>query len=505
MKNIKLKITSFNEKIINFFNKTSSFNKFKRSKLIKISRFNKILIFLIALLFIYLFYLSVPALYNKESLQKDLTEKLSNDFNVNISLSSDIKYLILPAPHILVQDVKIFDDNKKNPKELSQIKKLKVFISQKSLLNRKNLTITKFLIKDANFLIQKNDFKYLNNFIKKKFSEKKIIIKNSNIFFKDKNNETVSIFNISNLKLFYDEKKLENLIISNGKLFKIPFNFKWNKKFEPESGSEFFMELKKLLMNIKNISAPIENEINSGKNILSLGNLKFITDYKIEKKLILLDSKKSKLINNEIEYRGQIYLKPFDLDLNIFLKKFNINKFISKSDTYKELLYTKIPFNKNLSAKIAFDIEHVVKNKLFDAAKFFLKFDNGEINLNNSYLVSNKIGKLNVDNSSLKFIEDQLIFKGNFDFQIKNDKEFYKSFQTPKRNRKKLKNIYFDIEFNIFENSLKVVKISFNDLNAEPSDPVKSILEQYSNNQDNKIENWIDLKIFTNKILENYE
>ena len=125
-------------------------------------------------------------------------------------------------------------------------------------------------------------------------------------------------------------------------------------------------------MNIKNISAPIENEINSGKNILSLGNLKFITDYKIEKKLILLDSKKSKLINNEIEYRGQIYLKPFDLDLNIFLKKFNINKFISKSDTYKELLYTKIPFNKNLSANIIIDAEKIVKNKLFDSGKFFL-------------------------------------------------------------------------------------------------------------------------------------
>ena len=38
-------------------------------------------------------------------------------------------------------------------------------------------------------------------------------------------------------------------------------------------------------------------------------NLKFISNYKIEKNLILLDSKESKLINNEIEYRGKIYLK----------------------------------------------------------------------------------------------------------------------------------------------------------------------------------------------------
>ena len=146
-----------------------------------------------------------------------------------------------------------------------------------------------------------------------------------------------------------------------------------------------------------------------------------------------------------------------------------------------------------------------IKNKLFDSAKFFLKFDNGAINLNNSYLISKKIGKLNIDNSSLRFIEDQLIFKGNFDFQIKDHKEFYKSFQTPKRNRKKINNIYFDIEYNIFENNLKVVKISLDDLNREPSDPIKSILQQYSNDLDNKIENWIDLKVFTNKVLENYE
>ena len=505
MKNIKLKITNFNEKIINFFNKISNLNKFKSSKLIKISRFNKILIFLIALLFIYLFYLSVPALYNKESLQKDLTEKLLNDFNVNISLSSDIKYLILPSPHILVQNVKIFDDNQNNPKELSQIKKLKVFISQKSLLNQKNLKITKFLIKDANFLIQKNDFKYLNNFINEKFSEKKINIKNGNIFFKDKENETISIFNISNLQLFYDKKKLENLIISNGKLFKIPFNFNWNKDFKVNDRSEFFIELKKLLMNIKNTSNTIDHKIDSGKNILSIGNSKFVTDYKIKENLILLSSKNSKLINNQIKYDGEIHLKPFDLDLNVSLEKLNINKLLIKSDILKELFYTKLLFNKNLSANIFFDIKNVVKNKLFNSAKIFLKFDNSTINLNNSYFISKKIGKLNIDSSNLKFIDDQLIFKGSFDFQIENQKEFYKSFQTPKRHRKKLKNIYFDIEFDIFKNDLSILKFVINDLNTEASDQVKAILEQYSNNKDNKIENWIDLKIFSNKIFENYD
>ena len=472
---------------------------------IKISNFNKYLISFISLLFLYLFYLSIPALYNKETLQKDLSDKLLNDFNINISLSSDIKYLILPAPHILVQNVKIFDDNEKIPKELSQIKKLKVFISQKSLLNQKNLTINKFLIMDANFAIQKDDVEYLNNFINKKFSKKKINIKNSNIFFKNKKNETISIFNIDNLELFFDKKTTENLIISNGKLFKIPFDFKWTKNFKTDHASEFYMELKKLLLNINNVSISNNNLTKSRKNILSIGNAKLITDYKIEDDVLFINSKNSKLINNQIKYDGEIYLNPFDLNLRIYLEKLNINKLIIENDILKELLYTKVLFNKNLSANIIIDAEKIIKNKLFDSGKFFLKFNNSSIDLNNSYFINKKIGKLILENSSLKFIDDELIYNGNFNFEIKDQKEFYKSFQTPKKNRRKLKNIYLGIEFNILENNLNITKFIINNLNTEPSNPVKSILQQYSNNQETKIKNWIDLKIFFNKVFENYE
>ena len=74
---------------------------------IKISNFNKYLIFFICLLFLYIFYLSIPTLYNKEILQKELTKKLLEDFKLNISLSADIKYLILPSPHMLIQNALI--------------------------------------------------------------------------------------------------------------------------------------------------------------------------------------------------------------------------------------------------------------------------------------------------------------------------------------------------------------------------------------------------------------
>ena len=58
------------------------------------------IILFVTLLFLYLFYLSIPTLYNKDALQKDITNKLLKEFKINFSLSSNIKYLILPSPHM---------------------------------------------------------------------------------------------------------------------------------------------------------------------------------------------------------------------------------------------------------------------------------------------------------------------------------------------------------------------------------------------------------------------
>ena len=46
--------------------------------------------------------------------------------------------------------------------------------------------------------------------------------------------------------------------------------------------------------------------------------------------------------------------------------------------------------------------------------KIFINFDNGKIDFNNSFLLNEKIGKLNLYNSSLGIIDKELVFKGNF-------------------------------------------------------------------------------------------
>ena len=129
----------------------------------------------------------------------------------------------------------------------------------------------------------------------------------------------------------------------------------------------------------------------------------------------------------------------------------------------------------------------------------------GEINFNNSYLVSDKVGILNLYSSSLNVINEEMIFTGRFKFKIRDQEGFYKVFQISKSTRKPVTNIFFDINFNLFNSEITIKNFQFNELKYESSDAIKSILNEYNNNEKNKTKNWIDIKNFTNKLFRIYE
>ena len=509
MKNIKFKkiilknINYFNQYLINYFNKISNVKKYINKKNKKISNFNLYLIFLISLLFLYLFYLSIPSLYNKDKLQQSITNKLIDEFKINISISSDISYSILPAPHIVIKNVKIYNNDLKNPKELSQIKKLNVFISQKNLFKQENLKINKISIQDANFLIQSEDLKYFEDFIYNKFSNKNIIIKKSNFFFKDKNDETISIFPISKLNLFYNEKKMINEIIAQGKIFKLPFSIKWSKDFNDQMQIITLFNIKKLKLSIKNVSSII-NETYVAQNNIILKNSKFSSNYKIENNVISFISENSRLSNSSLDYNGKINFNPFDLVIDLNLDKINLKNFFNSKQNFEEIFKLESLYNTNFSAKIFLKINKIINNKLFQSSKIFLNFNNGNINFNNSFFLNEKIGKLNLYNSAIEVIDKELVFKGNFNFKINNKKEFFKIFQIPKRFRADIKNIFFDIEINMFKNKLKINNLKINNLKTDVDKNIQIILNEHNAYENTKIKNWVSLKNFVKRIFMNY-
>ena len=468
-----------------------------------ISNFNKYLIVSISILFIYLFYLSIPTIYNKDLLQKELSKKIISNYNLNISLSSDINYLILPSPHFLIKNAKIFNNSSTIPEELGQIKKLKVFISKKSLMKQKHMRITKILIKDANFSISNDNLNFYYNYINNRLSENRIEIKNSNFFFKNNTDETVSILFVPNSNLFFDKEKKINKMSGNGEIFQVPISFKWKKEFNENKTKNFIFNIEPLSLHFENKSIVSEKNGDKGENIINLGNAKLITNYSFKENSILLDSINSKVFNNFIKYDGKINIKPFFINLNINIEKINLHKIIVKTPIIKEILFSKIIFDENLSAKIKLDSKNI-KNKLFDSMKLNLHIDGGSINLNESILLNEKIGKLNLKNSSFLFENDELIFNGYFNFKIKNQNEFYRTFVVPKRNRKLLENIDFSIEYNLLKNQLKIIDITLNNKTTDNIDNIEEILQTYNTQDRMQITNWIDLKNFVNKIFDNY-
>ena len=181
----------------NLIKKTIFKLKNKTNNKFHVSTFNKYIITAISILFAYIFYLLIPLLYDKNWVQNKIVSKLSSEFNINLSNSFDISYRILPKPHYLIRDSKT---------SLAEIKTLNVFISQNNFFNKESTRINEVSIKEANFFLLSNDLKTLYKNSENKFSEKKIKINNSNIFFKDNLNEVISIIKISKAFLFFDKK-----------------------------------------------------------------------------------------------------------------------------------------------------------------------------------------------------------------------------------------------------------------------------------------------------------
>ena len=122
------------KKIIKYFNNSIQRTIFKvqnkTNNNFNISVLNKYLIAFIIGLFIYLFYLLLPLMYNKTWVQKNIESKLLNEFRINISTSADISYRILPSPHFLIKDSKILVGKAEKKKFIADIKYLKIFLSQ---------------------------------------------------------------------------------------------------------------------------------------------------------------------------------------------------------------------------------------------------------------------------------------------------------------------------------------------------------------------------------------
>ena len=126
---------------------------------------------------------------------------------------------------------------------------------------------------------------------------------------------------------------------------------------------------------------------------------------------------------------------------------------------------------------------------------------NGKLMLNNSTMTSEKIGKIIFLDSVIQEKDDKKIFKSKFLFDIIDQKNFYQKLQVSKSNRRKLNNIYLEIEKDLEVDNFKINKFIINKkLKNNLKDKTKDLTNLLNMNEINNVKNWIELKKLLNQI-----
>ena len=461
-------------KIFNNFIKRTIFKvENKTNDKFLVSNFSKYIIAIIAVLFIYIFYLLIPLLYDKNWVQNKIVTKLSDEFNINLSNSFDISYRILPKPHYLIKDTKT---------TLAEIKDLTVYISQNNLFNKDSIRINEVVIEEANFSLSKNNFKTFYKDSENKFSKKKVKINNSNVFIKNNLNDVISIIKISNTFLFFDEKNLLNLFDLKGEIFNIPFEL--NYQNEINSQKKINIKAPDLKLEIINEFFKKNEDLSSGINNISILSSSINTKYNIKDQIVIFQSDGSRVYNSKIDYNGQLAINPFDLNLKINLYNYKISKLFAPNSIINEFIKSGLLFNENISVHTLVNIKSKKKDEIFNEAKLELRVLNGKINFDNSIFINNNIGLMEISNSDLFLENDKLILTSNLSINIKDIDGLFSFLSTSKKSRKDIKNIKLNITYDFLSNQVELnnIKINDNDVSSQFYNIAEGFIDVNSNN-----------------------
>jgi len=451
----------------------------------KISNFNKCLITFITLLFLYLFYLLLPILYDKTWVQSNIEKKLLEEFKINLSTSSNISYRILPSPHFLIKDSKILVTDDEKQKSIAEIKDLQVFLKQGNFFDKEEMQLKEIIIDNANFSLLRNDYQLLDKYNNNQFFNNKITINKSNIFFKDSLGKTITIIKISKAFLFFDELKLLNLFNLKGEVFKIPFTLDYENTVNSLKTKKINISAKTLKLKILNESTKVKKNSAIGKNIISFLNSTIYTNYNTKKNLITFESGNSRLNNSKVNYNGELSINPFDLKLNINLDNYEISKILNVKSILTELVKTELLFNENISVGIFIFSTPNAKKEIFQNIKINFNIVDGKINFNKTKLIIKNIGSLEIDNSNLFFDNDKLVLNANIKIKILNSDNLFSFLQTNKKSRKKIQDILINLDYDFLGNEFEFNNIKID--NNEVNDELFTIMESFNDNSPNNL------------------
>ena len=426
-----------------------------RNIFLKLKPFHIILI--ISLIFVsFTIYLSLPSLFDYKKLQLKIEKQIESDFKIQLKNISKINYRFFPTPHLVISKSDLYFKNNSDFK-ISTLNNLKIFISINKLYQNRQIKIKKVFLTDSNFNFNyKSYISFLDQF--NNFKNKKLNIKKSKFFFENKNNEISLISTIDNLLYFFDEKNNQKKLKIDGNLFDTKYDFKWNKNFTEDRSSNS-------ILKFRNPNITFENYLTSGVNLKKTGNFKinFLSNNISIKYIYDKENLSFKSIDNKkqnLKLDGNIEMYPFSFEINSLLKNQKIDFLI------KSVLLNYYTFRD----KIHPNINGVINLKLDKLNSAFLSsgiskfsFANSKISNDKNKFVMRDIGTIELENSLFYEDKNQVFFVSDVEVDIINQKQFYRRFSIPIKNRINLKRIYATIEKNIDEDNYALSNISFNE------------------------------------------
>ena len=485
-------------KLGNIKKKTSDF--FSRFYLKKF-KINHFIFFLSLIFFYYLIYLSFPGILHDKSDQTYFTDLLKKQYNLEFGLTPEISYSILPRPHFQINDVIVFNKKEEFQKEIAEIKKIKLFLYQKNFFKKQNLKIKSVELFESNFFINKFDIPFLKNFLESGFNGKPIIIKRSNLFYQDVNNETITFVKFNKINMQHNNKINQDIIISEGNIYNIPFNLSWKQdlnKLEQITN----LKLKKIKLQVLNSVKLINNE-KKNKIQIYLNRSRYVINYNLKNKIIKFLSNNSFIGNEKLTFSGEVFLDPFNFDIKSSLSNLRLSRFFKNDIFLKEIFSNNFILNENFNGKINFKVKKLEKNPLFENLDISANFIGETLDLSYSSFYNDKIANLIIKKGILFEEQNNLIFKGDLDFLINNLAKFNNKFGVLKKNRIELDKINFEVMINLTNYDFKILKIVNENFKDKEFNEIDELIYEF-NSGGIKISNWIELKNFTNKVISSY-
>ena len=486
-KKLKKQFLSINQSIESYFNNIKSFLLYKNK--LSLLKNNRVFISIGTIVILSLSILLIPTFYNKNVIQSKIKSQIFKNYELNLQFKDNLRYGLFPKPHFVANNFYILNGEKK----IGEVKELKVFIGLEKFFSINEISIKDLIFKNIDFNIDKNDTSFFTKLLETEPHENKIEIKDSSIFFKNKNDEVLFINRIDNLKFYYDPNNLANILSSKNEIFNLPFKLDIkNDKFNKKITSKF---------NFKKVRLVIENEIDYTEKVKSgfldilLVNKNTGLNYQIKKNSLNFKSNDSNKT-----YNGSVDFKPFYLSLNFNYDGLSTKDFLNDESVIYSLIQSELLNNNNLNALLNLKVKDITNINELNSLLLKLVIEEGRIGFSDSTLMWKNDLKITLNESYLSFDNGDISLIGKISLDFKDIDNFYRSFQIKKNNRKKVKTVELDFIYNLTQ-----YKVNFD--NARVDDLSNLNLEKYINEfnlSKNRIFNKITFKNFVSKFFDAY-